>query len=73
MSLSIATMPLSFAAPSAGVAMRTAAPMMQEAAAPEPFNPVTFAKSLPGIAGPVRARTFTAHSCSCVHPPIARM
>merc|ERR1719217_699514 len=46
-------MPLSFTAPSAGVAMRTAAPMMQEAAAPEPFNPVTFTKSLAGIAGPL--------------------
>merc|ERR1719224_190585 len=58
MALSLAVMPTtSFAAPS--VAFSRSNIVMQEAAAveapepPPPFNPVTFAKTLPGITGPL--------------------
>merc|ERR1719440_1579958 len=55
--LSLASVPVSFApvmAPVQPRAMRAGVTMQAEAEVePEPFNPVTFAKSLPGIADPL--------------------
>merc|ERR1719364_242971 len=54
--LSISTASVSFVAPTFAPAPRSATISMQEATPapePEPFNPVTFTKSLAGIAGPL--------------------
>merc|ERR1719152_590551 len=54
--LSITSSSLSFVAPTLAPAQRAVTISMQEATPapePEPFNPVTFTKSLAGIAGPL--------------------
>ena len=48
-----ATAPLAFRAPLSAINMQQAAAATPTPEAPPPFNPVTFAKSLPGITDPL--------------------